>query len=179
MSLKVARTLSRVWHKSVALFRFSSEMAYCSRVLSPWLYSRSCASILFPLCPFLFSCQVVSNSLRPHGLQHTRPFCPSLSPGICSDSYLLSRWCCLTISFICLPFLLLPSVFASIGVFSSESLALWIRWPKYWSFSFSVSPSNEYSGLISFRIDWFHLAVQGTPFRASSTWNLEKLTRFT
>ena len=87
-----------MWHKSVALFRFSSEMAYCSRVLSPWLYSRSCASILFPLCPFLFSCQVVSNSLRPHGLQHTRPFCPSLSPGICSDSYLLSRWCCLTIS---------------------------------------------------------------------------------
>ena len=60
------------------------------------------------------------------------------------------------------PFLLLPSVFPSIRVFSNES-ALRIRWPKYWSFSFSISPSNDYSGLISFRIDWFDLlAVQGT-----------------
>ena len=60
------------------------------------------------------------------------------------------------------PLLLLPSVFPSIRVFSSE-LALHIRWPKYWSFSFSVSPSNEYSGLISFRMDWLDLlAVQGT-----------------
>ena len=58
--------------------------------------------------------------------------------------------------------LFLPSVFPSIRVFSSES-ALCIRWPKYWSFSFSISPSNEYSGLVSFRIDWFDpLAVQGT-----------------
>ena len=62
----------------------------------------------------------------------------------------------------CHPLLLLPSVFLSIKVFSNE-LALSIRWPKYWSFSFSISPSNEYSGLISFRIDWFDfLAVQGT-----------------
>ena len=58
------------------------------------------------------------------------------------------------------PLLLPPSVFSSIRVFSSESV-LPIRWPKYWSFSFSISPSNEYSGLISFRIDWFDLAVQG------------------
>ena len=64
--------------------------------------------------------------------------------------------------FLCHPHILLPSVFPSIRVFSSE-LALYIRWPKYWSFSFSISPSNEYSGLISFRIDWFDLlAVQGT-----------------
>ena len=62
---------------------------------------------------------------------------------------------------LCRPLLLLPSVFPSIRAFSSES-ALHIRWPKYWSFSFSISPSNEYSGLISFRIDWFDLAVQGT-----------------
>ena len=63
---------------------------------------------------------------------------------------------------LCCPLLLLPSIFPSIRVFSSESV-LPIRWPKYWSFSFSISPSNEYSGLISFRIDWFHLlAVQGT-----------------
>ena len=63
---------------------------------------------------------------------------------------------------LCHPLLLLPSIFPSIRVFSSE-LALHIRWPKYWSFSFSISPSNEYSRLISFRIDWFDLlAVQGT-----------------
>ena len=63
---------------------------------------------------------------------------------------------------LCRPLLLLPSVFPSIRVFSNE-LVLCIRWPKYWTFSFSISPSNEYSGLISFRIDWFDLlAVQGT-----------------
>ena len=63
---------------------------------------------------------------------------------------------------LCCHLLLLPSVFPSTRVFSSES-ALWIRWPKYWSFNFSISPSNEYSGLISLRIDWFDLlAVQGT-----------------
>ena len=63
---------------------------------------------------------------------------------------------------LCRPLLLLPSIFPSIRVFSNES-ALRIRWPRYWSFSFSISPSNEYSGLISFRIDWFDLlAVQGT-----------------
>ena len=63
---------------------------------------------------------------------------------------------------LCRPFLLLPSIFPSIKVFSNES-ALHIRWPKYWSFSFSISPSNEYSGLISFRIHWFDLlTVQGT-----------------
>ena len=62
----------------------------------------------------------------------------------------------------CRPLLLLPSILLSIRVFSNES-ALRIRWPKYWSFSFRISPSNEYSGLISFRIDWFDLlAVQGT-----------------
>ena len=62
---------------------------------------------------------------------------------------------------ICHPLLLLPSIFPIIRTFSNES-ALHIRWPKYWSFNFSISPSNEYSGLISFRIDWFDLAIQGT-----------------
>ena len=62
---------------------------------------------------------------------------------------------------LCRPLLLLPSVFPSIRFFSKESV-LHIRWPKYWSFSFSISPSNQYSELISFRIDWFDLAVQGT-----------------
>ena len=69
---------------------------------------------------------------------------------------------------LCHPLLLLPSIFSKIRVFSNES-ALRIRWPKYWSFSFSISPSNEYSGLISFRIDWFDLlAVQGTDSQESS-----------
>ena len=62
---------------------------------------------------------------------------------------------------LCRPLLLLPSIFPNIRVSSNES-ALHIRWPKYWSFSFNISPSNEYSGLISFRMDWFDLAVQGT-----------------
>ena len=62
---------------------------------------------------------------------------------------------------LCCPLLLLPSIFPSIRVFSNES-ALGIRWPKYWSYSFIITPSSEYSGLIFFRIDWFDLAVQGT-----------------
>ena len=76
---------------------------------------------------------------------------------------------------LCCPLLLLPSVFPSIRVFSSESAAR-IRWPKYWSFSFSISPSNEYSGLISFMIDWFNLlAVQGTPKSLVQHHNLKAL----
>ena len=106
------------------------------------------------------SCSVVSDSLWHHGLQHTRPPCPSPTPGVYSNSCPLSWWCHPTISS-CHLLLLLPSIFPSIRVFSDES-ALCIRWPKYWSFSFNTSPSNEYSGLISFRIDWFDLAVQGT-----------------
>ena len=96
------------------------------------------------------------------GMNSCRLPCPSLSPGVRSNSNPLSQWCHPTISILCRPFLLLPSIFPSIRVFSNE-LALHIKWPKYWSFSFSISPSNEYSGLISFRIDWFDLlAVPGT-----------------
>ena len=101
---------------------------------------------------------MVSDSLQPHGLQHRRLPSPSLSPRVCSNSCPFSRWFYLTISYHLL--LLLPSIFPSIRVFSNESV-LHIRWPKYWTFS--ISPSNEYSGLISFRIDYFDLlAVQGT-----------------
>ena len=106
---------------------------------------------------FEFSRSVVSDSLQPHGLQHTRLPCSSPAPGACSNSCPSSWWCHPTISS-CHPLLLLPSIFPSIRVFSNESV-LCIRWPKYWSFS----PSSEYSGLISFRIDWLDLlAVQGT-----------------
>ena len=108
----------------------------------------------------LFSCSVVSNSLRPHGLQHTRLPCPSLSTRACSNSCILSRWSHLTFSS-CHP-LLLPSIFPIIKVFSNKS-ALHIKWARYWSLSFSIGSSKEYSVLISFRIDWLDLlAVQGT-----------------
>ena len=104
----------------------------------------------------------MSNSLWPNGLQHTSPPCPSPTPRVYSDSSLLSQLCHPTISSSCHSLLLPPSIFPSIRVFSNESVLL-IRWPKYWSFSFSISPSNEYSGLISFRIDWLDLlAVQET-----------------
>ena len=103
----------------------------------------------------MFSHWVMSNSLWSHGLLYTRLPCPSLSPGVCSNSCPLSWWCYLTNLILCLPLLLLSSVL--MRVFFSNELALWIRWPKYWSSSFSISPSNEYSGLISFRIDWFDL----------------------
>ena len=91
-------------------------------------------------------------------VKHTRLPCPSPSPEACSNSCPLRRWCHQTI--LCHPLLLLPSIFPSTRVFFSES-ALHIRWPKYWSFNLSINPSNEYSGLISFRIDCFDLlAVQ-------------------
>ena len=102
----------------------------------------------------------MSDSLWLHGLQVTRVPCHSRSPRVCSKLCPLSRWCHPTISFFVT--YISCSVFPSIRVFSSES-ALWVKWSKYWSFSFSISTSNEYSGLISFRIDRFDLfAVQGT-----------------
>ena len=93
----------------------------------------------------LFSHSVMSESLKPHGLQHARLPYPSPSPRACSNSCLLSWWCHPSNHLIlCHPFLLLPSVFPSIRVFSNGS-ALCIWWPKYWSFSFSISTSNAFS----------------------------------
>ena len=110
----------------------------------------------------LISHLVASDSLQPYGLQHSSLPCPSLSPGICSHSCALSWWCHPTLSSSVAPFSSLPSIFPSIGVFSSE-LVLHVRWPQYWKFIFNISPSNEYSGLISFRIDRFDLlAIHGT-----------------
>ena len=109
-----------------------------------------------------FSHSVVSDSLQPHELQHARPPCPSPTPRVYSDSHPSSQWCHLAISVLCLPLLLLLSIPSSIRVFSNES-TLRMRWPKYWSFSFSIIPYKEIPGLISFRMDWLDLlAVQGT-----------------
>ena len=100
-----------------------------------------------------FSCSVMSDSLWPHGLQHARLPCPSPTLGaysnLCPSKSVMSS----NHLILCRPLLLPPSILPSIRVFSNESV-LRLRWPKYWNFSFSISPSNEYSGLISFRIDW-------------------------
>ena len=140
-------------------------------------FFHSSHSLLPPLCPqvhfihlrflsFLantlinqFNRSVVSNSLQPHGLQHARPSSPSPTPGVYSNSCSLSRWCHPAISsYVVRPLLLPLSIFPSIRVFSNES-ALRNRWPN----SFTISPFNEYSGLISFRMDWLDLlAVQRT-----------------
>ena len=108
-------------------------------------------------CCSVSCCSVVTSSLQTCGLQHTRLPCPSPNllklmsiELVMSSNHLI----------LCCPLLLPPSVFPRIRVFSSESV-LHIRWPKYWSFFFIISPSNEYSGLISSMIDWFDLlAVQ-------------------
>ena len=103
----------------------------------------------------------MSNSLQPRGLQLARLLCLPLSPGVCSNAHECTESVIPSnLLILCHPFLLLPSIFPSIRVFSNE-LALPIRLPKYWSFS--ISPSKVYSGLISFRIDWFDfLAIQET-----------------
>ena len=104
----------------------------------------------------------MSDSLQPHESQHTRPPCPSPTPGVILQLMSIESVIPSSHLILCRPLLLLPSIFPSIRVFSNES-ALHIRWPKYWSFSFSISPSNEHRGVISFRMDWLDfLAVQGT-----------------
>ena len=104
----------------------------------------------------------MSNSLRPHGLQHARIPHPSPTLRVYSNSCPLSQWCHPTISSSAVPFSSHLQSFPASEYFSSESILL-IRWLKYWSFSFSIIPSSEYSGLISFRMDWLDLlTVQGT-----------------
>ena len=108
-----------------------------------------------------FSHSVMSDSLRPHGLQHARP--PCLSPNSRSPPKPMSIESMMPSNYLilCHPLLLLPSIFPSIRVFSNES-ALHIKWPRYWLFSLNISPSNEHPGRI-FRMDWLDLlAVQGT-----------------
>ena len=131
-----------------SLFKF----LYLDAIFQPFDYINRSHSVQF-------SCSVVSDSLRPHGLQHTRPPCPSTTPGVYSCPLIGDA---IQASHPLLSLLLPASVFPSIRVFSNES-ALHIRWPKYWSFNFNISPSNEYSKLIYFRMDWLDLlAVQVT-----------------
>ena len=107
----------------------------------------------------MFSHQVVFDSLQPQGLQYARLPCSSPSLRVCPSSCPLNQWCYPTISS---SVTLLPSIIPSGRVFSNE-WALHVRWPKYWNVCFSISASKEYSGLISFRIDWFDfLAFQET-----------------
>ena len=122
-------------------------------------FIRGCVRV----CVQSLSCVRLFN---PMDCSTVRLACPSLPLGVCSNLCPLSWWCYLTISFSAAPpdspHLLLSSIFPSVRIFSNESAHL-IRWPKYGSFSFGISPSNEYSGLISFRTDWFDLlAVQWT-----------------
>ena len=109
-------------------------------------------------CSVQFSLSVVSDSLWPHESQHTRPPCPSPTLRVHSDS--TSTESVIPSSHLIFhhPLLLLPPIPPSIRVFSNES-TLRMRWPKYWSFSVSISPSNEHPGLISFRMDWLDLLV--------------------
>ena len=108
-----------------------------------------------------FSHSVMSDSLRPHEPQHARPLGPSQTPRVHPNPCPLCQWCHPTVSSFVVPFSSCPQSFPA--SYLSNDLALHIRWPKYWNFSFRSSPSNEYSGLIFFRIDWFDLpAVQGT-----------------
>ena len=104
----------------------------------------------------------MADSLRPHESQHARPPWPSPTPGVHSDSTSIESVIPSSHLTLCRPLLLLPPIPPSIRVFSNES-TLRMRWPKYWSFSISISPSREHPGLISFRMDWLDLfAVQGT-----------------
>ena len=117
--------------------------------------------LVTPISPSVQFSSVTSDSLWPHESQHTRPPCPSPTPGVHSDSHASSRWCHPAISSSVVPF---SSCHQSLpaSVFSKE-LTHHMRCPKYWSFSFSVSPSKEHPWLISFRMDWLDLlAVQGT-----------------
>ena len=119
-----------------------------------------CYQPTLPIYLLVFSHPVMSDSLQAHGQQHTRPLCSSPSPEVCPSSCPLHWWCHPAISSSDAVFSFCPQSFPASGTFPMSQL---FTWPKYWSFSFSISPPNEYSGLISLKIDWFDLlVVQGT-----------------
>ena len=117
-----------------------------------------CVCVLIFFQSVQFSRSVVSNSLWPHEPQHARPPCPLPTPGVHPNPCPSSRWCHPTISSSLVPFSPALNLSQHQGLFQRSGLL--IRWPKNWSFSFSLSPSNEHPGLISFRMDWLDLHVQ-------------------
>ena len=136
----------------------------CQPVPLPLLFETNFTPIPDSLCPVLYPCSpcpvqfsslVVSDSLRPHGRQHTGPACPSPTPGVYPNSCPLSRWCHPAISSSFVPFSSCPQSFPASGSFATSQLCF--RWPKYWGFSFNISPSNKQPGLISIRMDWLDL----------------------
>ena len=135
---------------------FSNESALRIRWLKYWSFSFSIISVQF-------NPSVMSDPLRPQGLQHSGfPIHPHLLELTQTHVHWIYDAIQPSHPLSFPSFLLPPSIFPSIRVFFSESV-LCIRWPKYWSFSFSISPSNKYSELISFTVDWFDLfAIQGT-----------------
>ena len=147
-----------------------SLMPDCLRFLGVWLPNSKAVAVV--------SCLIMPDSLRPHGLQHARLPCPSPSPRACSDVCPLSRWSHPTVLSSVVTFSCLQSFPAS-GSFSNES-ALRIRWPKYWSFSFSISPSSEYSGLKSnltiLDNGYDDGSPPDTPKQHHPTWKLPKAT---
>ena len=137
---------------------FISRLCFPGETASKLLSTLSWVEFLHPLVQF--SRSVVSYSLRTHGLQHGRLPCPITSSQSLLKLMPIASVIASNQLILCGPLLLLASIFPSIRIFSNESV-LRIRWPQFWSFS--ISPSSEYSGLISFRMDWFDLlAVQGT-----------------
>ena len=123
---------------------------------------RSLTDITKTFSSVQFSRSVMSDCLQPHESQHARPPCPPPTPGVFPKLMSIESVMPSSHLILCHPLLLLPLILPSIRVFSYES-TLHIRWPKYWSFSFNISPSNEHPALISFRMDWLDLlAVQGT-----------------
>ena len=142
-------------HSVAGRIRCCGTPSWCERLLETSRKGQLEASVS------QFSCSVMSDSLRPHELQHVRPPCPSPIPG--SSLKLTSIESVMPSShlILCHPLFLQPPIPPSIRVFSNES-TLCMRWPKYWSFSFSIIPSKEHPGLISFRMDWLDLLVAYT-----------------
>ena len=148
--------------RTLKIYSLNNFSVYPTAVLASQPIIYTSLVLIYLISRIQFSCLVMSNSLRPHmdcstpgfHVHHQLPEPAQIHVYRVGDAIQPFIFCC--------PIFLPPSIFPSLRVFSNESV-LHIRWPKDWSFSFSISPSNEYSGLISFRIDWFDLlAVQGT-----------------
>ena len=125
-----------------------------------------CGLLAFLL--LLFGRHVLSNSLWRHGLQHPMAFLSRTISGVCPSSCLLNWWCHPTISS------LSPSSLSAFNLSQPQSLFQWVSWPKCWSFSFNISASKKYSGLISFKIDWFDLFVFQRTFKSLLQHHLQK-----